>query len=65
MRGIQELDGLLGLAMAALEEIRTEIKLMHTTQESKKATKLLMEDNLAKGKRVLMVPKIPCPTTHQ
>ena len=51
-QGICDIEGLLGLAMAALKDIRAEVKMLPTKQEPKKATMVLMEDNLTKAREL-------------
>ena len=56
---VRELEGSLGLVMASIREINTKLQTMSVSvqkEEVKKAPLWLMEDNLTKAMRALMVP---------
>ena len=59
------MEGSLGLAMQAIRDMDAKIQAMTINQaivEVKKASIVLMEDNLTKAKRALMTPKQLCPS---
>ena len=61
----RELEGLLGLALQAIQRLEAGMQASKTCkprEEPKKAPVILMEDNLTKAKRALMTPKQLCPT---
>ena len=61
----QEMEGLLGLALQAINKMEVKIQELSTNkarEEPKKALIVIMEDNLTKTKRALMAPKQLCPT---
>ena len=61
----REMEGSLGLSLQAIKELKAEMKEMNVSKargEPKKAPIVLMEDNLTKAKRALMVPKQIAPT---
>ena len=50
--------------MATMKELSADVNTMKIQNEVRKAPMVLMEDNLTKAQRALMVPNIPCPTTR-
>ena len=61
----REMEGSLGLALQAIRKLEAKMKEVNKSKvrgEAKKASIVLMEDNLTKAKRALMSPKQLCPT---
>ena len=61
----REMEGSLGLALQAVKSLEAGMQEMSASkprEEQKKASLVLIEDNLTKAKRALMAPKQLCPT---